>query len=378
MPEMTLEQFAQEQKGLWDAMGQKIGDHRKDIDKVLKGFEDFKAESQALKASIEGIETKLNRPDAGGNSQAKPDAQKQAFDSYFRKGLETVELKALATDDNTTGGYRIPANVSSRIIEDKVVLSPILDHCTVETIGQGNYLDVDVDSSQPTINNTTERTTPVETTTPNMGVVRIFAETYDAYPKATQQQLDDSGFDVESWLMGKLPRAFSKKIATDMVLGTGVNKCHGFTTDTNVVHKASTDATHVTIAGCKAQYFGLNADYRKNAIWAMNSVSLAYLYGLEDSTTRPLIQPDLKEDFDFRLMGKGIVEFPDLTDPGAGLDPIYFGDFREFYTAVMRKEMTVLRDPYSSKPWVLFWCVMRIGGRVVHAEAVNKQRCEAS
>jgi HK97 family phage major capsid protein len=110
----------------------------------------------------------------------------------------------------------------------------------------------------------------------------------------------------------------------------------------------------------------------------MNSTSMAYLYGLEDGVSRPLMQPDLTAGFGFRMMGRPIVDFVDLPDPGAGTFPVYFGDLAQAYTVLMRKSMTLLRDPYSSWPWVLFKVSWRVGGKTVFPEAMNRQECAVS
>jgi len=53
-----------------------------------------------------------------------------------------------------------------------------------------------------------------------------------------------------------------------------------------------------------------------------------------------------------------------MPDIGASSLSIAFGDFRRGYLVVDRAGVRVLRDPYSAKPYVLFYTTKRVGGGV--------------
>jgi HK97 family phage major capsid protein len=48
-----------------------------------------------------------------------------------------------------------------------------------------------------------------------------------------------------------------------------------------------------------------------------------------------------------------------------------FGDFKRGYLIVDRMGTQVLRDPYTSKPYVLFYTTKRVGGGVQNFEAIK-------
>ena len=52
-----------------------------------------------------------------------------------------------------------------------------------------------------------------------------------------------------------------------------------------------------------------------------------------------------------------------------------FGDFSRGYLIIDRMGIRVLRDPYTSKPNVLFYTTKRVGGGVVHFEAIKLLKC---
>ena len=57
---------------------------------------------------------------------------------------------------------------------------------------------------------------------------------------------------------------------------------------------------------------------------------------------------------------------------------IAFGDFARGYLVVDRVGIRVLRDPYSAKPYVLFYTTKRVGGGVQNFEAIKLMKFAAS
>jgi HK97 family phage major capsid protein len=62
------------------------------------------------------------------------------------------------------------------------------------------------------------------------------------------------------------------------------------------------------------------------------------------------------------LMGFPVVEAEDMPDVAANALALAFGDFRRGYLVVDRTGVRILRDPYSAKPYVLFYTTKRVGG----------------
>ncbi|WP_407819914.1 phage major capsid protein, partial [Staphylococcus aureus] len=69
------------------------------------------------------------------------------------------------------------------------------------------------------------------------------------------------------------------------------------------------------------------------------------------------------------LLGRPIVEMPDMDDIGAGKFPILFGDLSG-YRIIDRVGLSTLRDPYSlaTKGQVRFHARKRVGADVTHPD----------
>jgi len=78
------------------------------------------------------------------------------------------------------------------------------------------------------------------------------------------------------------------------------------------------------------------------------------------------------------LLGYAVTEIEDMPDIGANSFSIGFGDFRRGYLIVDRQGARVLRDPYSLKPYVLFYTTKRVGGGVQNFDAIKVMKFAAS
>ena len=78
-----------------------------------------------------------------------------------------------------------------------------------------------------------------------------------------------------------------------------------------------------------------------------------------------------------RLLGYPVVEAEDMPDVGAGAFPIAFGNFKAGYLIAERTATTILRDPFTNKPFVHFYATRRVGGQVLDSAAIKLLKIEA-
>jgi HK97 family phage major capsid protein len=117
--------------------------------------------------------------------------------------------------------------------------------------------------------------------------------------------------------------------------------------------------------------YALKAGYRQNANWVMNRKTQAAIRKLKDGDGNYLWQPPAAPGQKAMLMGFPLVEAEDMPDIGNDATPVAFGDFGRGYLVVDRAGVRVLRDPYSAKPYVLFYTTKRVGGGVQDFDAIK-------
>jgi HK97 family phage major capsid protein len=211
-----------------------------------------------------------------------------------------------------------------------------------------------------------------------------------ANPAASQAMLDDAGFDVERWLGEEIGREFARAEGVAFVTGDGVNKPRGFLSNPVA---ATGDATRAfgtlqfITSGAAGNFaaaapqdrlvdlvHALAAPYRQGATWVMNSATLARVRKFKTSDGAFIWQPALSADQPQTLLGYPVMEVDAMPDVAADSLAIAFGNFRAGYLIAQRRDTTVLKDPYSNKPYVHFYATRRVGGTLLDSRAIKLMR----
>lgn len=355
------------------------------VDRLAREVQDL----GEMKSRMERIETQLNRPifDTGYSAQNGGDPErKQAINTYLRKGenaLTPHEVKLLSVDSDPQGGYWVTSEISQRVITQITETSPLRQLATVETISS-DALEIPEDLSDTEVGWTSETGVRSETGTPTIGVRRIPVHELYAMPKATQKLLDDARVNVEEWLSHKIAAKMSYVENAAFINGDGVDKPRGLLTypagsanPGQVRQVNSGHASQITADGLRAVFYALKTPYIRNARWIMSRSTIEVISKLKDGGGSYLWEPGLKEGEPQMLLGHPIERMEDMPAVSANALPIAFGDWKQAYTIVDRTGVRVLRDPFSAKPFVLFYTTKRTGGDVTNFEAMVIQKIAA-
>jgi HK97 family phage major capsid protein len=328
--------------------------------------------------------TALRTPLAGATDVGAP--HQKAFNAYLRsgddgalRGLE-VEVKGLSTAVNSDGGYLVDPQTSDRVKSVLNATASIRSIASVVHVEATSY-DVLVDHSDVGTGWATETSTVTEGATPQIDRITIPLHELSALPKASQRLLDDSAFDIEGWLAGRIADKFARAEAASFVNGDGIDKPKGF-----LAHTAVDDAIwawgnlgyvptgvdgDVTAESIIDVVYALGAEYRANAAFVMNSKTAGLVRKLKDNDGRFLWSDGLAAGQPATLMGYPVLVAEDMPDASTDGHAIAFGDFAAGYTVAERPDLRVLRDPFSAKPHVLFYATKRVGGDVSDFAAIK-------
>jgi len=336
--------------------------------------------------------TPARRPALAQAAEIEAPHQK-AFEAYVRSGdddaLRGLELegKALSTAVAADGGYLVDpqtAETVAKVLKSAASLRQISNVVNVESTSY----DVLIDHSDVGTGWATETGSVAETDTPQIERISIQLHELSALPKASQRLLDDSAFDIETWLADRIADKFARAEAAAFVNGDGVDKPNGFltrpTVDNDVwawgsIGYVPTGADGDFDAASPADaivdlVYALGAQYRANGTFVMNSKTAGAVRKLKDADGRFLWSDGLAAGEPARLMGYPVLIAEDMPDIASGNDAIAFGDFEAGYTVAERPDLRILRDPYSAKPHVLFYATKRVGGDVSDFAAIKLLR----
>jgi HK97 family phage major capsid protein len=346
-------------------------------------------------AALKGALLSAQRPALDGVKGGMEDPARAAFvDRYVRQGHEAgVELKSFSGASGAAGGYAVPREIDQLIGSTLKAMSPIRAIANVVRTGSAGYRKL-VNAGGIVSGWASETGARGETGTPSFNEIVPPGGELFANPAASQAMLDDAQFDVEGWLASEIAREFAVAEGAAFVTGNGTNKPKGFLTytTTNEGDTVRAFGSLQYVASGAAGGFAasnpqdrlidliqsLRAPYRQGACFVMNSATLSVIRKMKTSDGAFLWQPGLSAGQPATLLGYPVVEAEDMPDIAAGSLSIAFGNFAMGYVIAERSETSILRDPFSNKPFVHFYAVKRIGGGVANSEAIKLMKFAAS
>lgn len=360
-----------------------------------------------LKKSVEALRLEEARPVVtfldGTKTQLTQDQveHKKLFEGYFRKGrgdeeLREMETKALSVGSDPDGGYVVPVQTETAI--DRVIteISQVRQIARVVQVSTASYKRL-TGQGGATSGWVGEQEDRPGTNTPKLSTQEYPVMELYAMPAATQSLLDDAAINVDNWLADEVAIEFAYQEGAAFVNGNGANKPRGFMQGEKVAQNNWAWGKHGYVATGEAGdwadsssepgkeadniidlVYALKPTFRGNARFTMNRKTVSSVMKLRDADGRPLWHTNLREGQPDTLMGYAVTELEDMPDIADNSFPISFGDFRRGYIIVDRIGTRVLRDPFSSKPHILFYTTKRVGGGMGHWDAIKHLKFGAS
>ena len=367
-----------------------------EVRQAVTGFvHDFKGFQAEMKTKLQQTEERMTmldrkmtlpaRTPLGGAVDAAAPHQK-AMNAYIRngdddglRGLE-MESKALSSAVNSDGGYLVDPQTSDRVKSVLNATASIRAIASVVQVEATSY-DVLVDHADMAAGWATETNAVAETGTPQIDRITMQLHELSALPKASQRLLDDSAFDIEGWLAGRIADKFSRAEAAAFISGDGIDKPKGLLAHAKIDNDVWTWGNlgyvptgvdgEVTADSVVDLVYALGAQYRAQASFVMNSKTAGHVRKLKDMDGRFLWSDGLAQGEPARLMGYPVLVAEDMPDNATDSFSVAFGDFASGYTVAERPDLRVLRDPFSAKPHVLFYATKRVGGDVSDFAAIK-------
>jgi HK97 family phage major capsid protein len=364
------------------------------VDRINKALDDQKRALDTLLLDASRPSLSIERKAATDRDQVE---RKSAFDRYARKGdaaaLDALELKttSFSAGSNADGGYTVPLEIETTIDRVLAKASPIRAIATVRQIG-GNVYRKPIATAGAATGWVAETDARPQTNTPTLAVIDFPAMELYAMPAATPTLLDDSQVDIERWLADEVQTVFAEQEGAAFVSGNGTSAPKGFLSET-IVADASWAWTKIgcIASGADGAFASSNPTdglvnlayapkqaYRANGTWVMNRKTESVIRKFKDSTGNYIWSPGAAAGQSPTLLGYPVAEAEDMPDIASNSYSIAFGDFARGYLIVDRIGIRVLRDPYSAKPYVLFYTTKRVGGGVQNFEAIKLMKFAAS
>jgi HK97 family phage major capsid protein len=356
------------------------------------------AEIGTLGKELDKINAAMARLELGGVGDGKQDPDKrahaQAFDKFFRRGIDAgladLQIKAkLSTSSDPDGGYLVPETMENEITRVAGTLNAMRQVANVITIGEGDTYKLLVSQGGAGSGWVGEQEGRSETATATLKEISLTMGEIYANAPTTQKMLDDGRIDVAAWLADEVSMTFEEQEGAAFATGDGVNKPRGILSYTNIANASyawgsvgyiatgasgafATATTAVSPADALIDvYFSLKSKYRNGATWMMSDATMGTVRKIKDVDGKFVWNPPTAVGEVPSILQKPVVTDDNMTAIGANSYSIAFADFRRAYQIVDKFGVRVLRDPYTSKPNVLFYVTKRVGGGIRNFEAIK-------
>ena len=240
--------------------------------------------------------------------------------------LPDFQRKALSNFSFGANGFLLPVEMSDRILSyltGPTDITALMDNVIVSGSSIKFLVDnVDLDVAAWACQTTCFANNPQPNLQEGLGELEIKPETLRYIVCATTDTLEDSGFDIESWLLNKVSRAFRRTVSEAVMTGSGVGMPQGILQPQSGIPVCDTAAG--TAAGTIGWQdlvmlrFQVPMQYWDAATsgYLMNQNTAGLLFSMTDGNGRPILTPSLQDPLVFTLLGSPLkiaTQMPDVA-----------------------------------------------------------------
>lgn len=362
--------------------------------------EEANALIEPINAEIDRLSAALTAAQLGGGAgdglSAAAREHRTAFATWFRRGAVDADLGQLAvqasltTQSDPDGGYVVPEDWEQGIDRVLGTMSVVRQLARVVQIGGSTYKKL-VSMGGATSGWVGEEDARPSTGTPVLRELALPSGELYANPAATQTLLDDARFDIAAWLANEIAIEFGEAESEAFITGNGKNKPRGILGYDTVANASYAwgKIGFVKTGGAAAfassnpadalidLLFSLKQGYRNGAAFLTSDATMAEIRKFKDGQGNYLWLPPTSTEQVGTILGKPVYTDDYMDALGANKFPVAVANWQQAYTIADRMGTTILRDPYTNKPFVQFYATKRVGGGITNFEAIKLLKCAA-
>lgn len=359
-----------------DAIYTRMENEISDLGKEISRLERLDAmDKEMSKATSLPLTSKPETSKMDNKTGMASDEYARAFWNHTRSKHDTIlpEVRnALKVGIDTEGGYLVPDTFEKNLVEALEHENIIRGHAHVFKTSSGSH-KIPVVTSKGTASWIDEEGA-IPDSDDTFGQQLIGAHKVGTIIKVSEELLNDSAFDLESYFAKEFARRIGNKEESAFFTGDGVGKPLGLLAPTGgaEIGVTAASATEITADEIIDLFYSLDAPYRKNAIWILNDATVAAVRKLKDDNGQYLWQKALHEGDHETLLGKKIFTSPYVPELGAGNKTVIFGNL-DYYWIGDRKGVTFkrLNERYADTGQIGFLATKRLDGKLILPEAVK-------
>ncbi len=379
----------------------KASEEKRGLDETeSKDWDELSAKVEDLDGQIETIERALsleveersehdplnpeNNPDNGENrGEILTDEQRhnQAFQNWYRSHTDydlmtaedrslMMERRAQSTGTDSAGGYTVPEGFVNAIESAMLGYGGLMNHVDIMPTDTGQDLPFPTDNDTGQEGEIVGENAAVSEQDVAFGVMMLKAYKYSSkLIRVPVELLQDSAFNMDNYLSGKLAERLWRVMSRHIAVGTGTNQPNG------IVTAAPLGATAAAVGAIALDDMtdlkhSVDIAYREGGRgkWGFNDQTLKLIKQLKDSQGLPLWQPRIDQDSPATFDGDQYVIDNAIAQVGTGNRSVIYGDLKKYkFRQVKGVTMLKLVERYAEFHQVGFLGFMRADGDLLDA-----------
>lgn len=390
---MTKQEMIEKRANLWKGMNAFLETQKKDdvlsaeddakYKEMEKRFDDLTNEIKRMER-MEAIEAELNKPVNSPivnkpmvDEEEKAGRKSKTYNKNFWKAMRSKTVmpdvaNTLQIGTDSEGGYLVPDEYETTLVEalEEENIFRKLAHVintssgdrkipVVATKGSASWVD-----EEGTITDSDDA----------FSQVSIGAYKLGTLIKVSNELLNDSAFNLESYISKEFARRIGSKEEDAFFNGDGTGKPVGIFNDTGGAQVSVTteSATAITADEVIDLFYSLKAPYRKKAVWILNDSTVKAIRKLKDKNDNYLWQPALTAGTPDTILGRPVYTSSFVPSIAEGAKTIAFGDFSYYWIADRQGRIfKKLTELYAATDQTGFVATQRVDGKLVLPEAIK-------
>ena len=390
---MTIQELREKRAKAWDTARDFL-DSKRNASGVLseedsKTYDALEAEVVNLGKEIKRMERQeqidaemrmptsqpILRTPATPDNQAKTGIASAEYSTAFWNNIRNRNFADIRNDlqvgTDSEGGYLVPDEFEKKLIsalEEENVFRPLATK--IQTSHGDRKIPVITQKGEACWMEEEEAYTLSDDA---FGQIALSAYKVGTAIKISEELLNDSVFDLPSYIAKEFARRIGTKEEEAFLIGDGIGKPTGIFAETGGGQVGATTAgANITFDDVLELFYSLKSPYRKKAVWVLNEQTVKALRKVKDNNGQYIWQPSISAGVPDTILNRPYVTSVFAPTPEAGNKAIAFGDFSYYWIADRQgRSLKRLNELFAMNGQVGFLASQRVDGKLILPEAVK-------
>lgn len=390
---MTIQELREKRSKAWDTARDFL-DSKRNASGVLseedsKTYDALEAEVVNLGKEIkrlerqEQIDAEMRKPTsqpilgtpATPDNQTKTGTASAEYTAAFWNNIRNrnwIDVRNdLQVGTDTEGGFLVPDEFEKKLIsalEEENVFRPLATK--IQTASGDRKIPVITQKGEATWMEEEETYTLSDDA---FGQIALSAYKVGTAIKISEELLNDSVFDLPSYIAKEFARRIGTKEEEAFLIGDGKGKPTGiFAATGGAENGATTTGAAITFDDVIELFYSLKSPYRKKAVWVLNEQTVKALRKIKDNTGNFIWQPSVSAGLPDTILNRPYVTSVYAPTIAAGAKAIAFGDYSYYWVADRQgRSLKRLNELFAMNGQVGFLASQRVDGKLILPEAVK-------